>query len=158
MFAGLAGSLGALAAVAVTAHVLRSRRNRAVFAALVLFVTALSFASVNGWWYVSNFGVPWSNQFPEWHFGFTTMLLGLTVVTLVVAAWFHFSGRAENRPVRSGWWSKAVGSPLAVVAWLLVFFEVLSLTLAMIDQYPAWSVGGPTCRRSPARPAGWPTT
>ena len=141
VFAGLAGSLGALAAVAVTAHVLRSRRNRAVFAALVLFVTALSFASVNGWWYVSNFGVPWSNQFPEWHFGFTTMLLGLTVVTLVVAAWFHFSGRAENRPVRSGRWSKAVGSPLAVVAWLLVFFEVLSLTLAMIDQYPAWSVG-----------------
>ena len=141
VFAGLAGSLGALAAVAVTAHVLRSRRNRAVFAALVLFVTALSFASVNGWWYVSNFGVPWSNQFPEWHFGFTTMLLGLTVVTLLVAAWFHFSGRAENRPVRPRWWSKAVGSPLAVVAWLLVFFEVLSLTLAMIDQYPAWSVG-----------------
>jgi arabinosyltransferase C len=83
---------GTLAAVAVTAHVLRSRRNRAVFAALVLFVTALSFASVNGWWYVSNFGVPWSNQFPEWHFGFTTMLLGLTVVTLVVAAWFHSPG------------------------------------------------------------------
>ncbi len=141
VFAGLAGSLGALAAVAVTAHVLRSRRNRAVFAALVLFVTALSFASVNGWWYVSNFGVPWSNQFPEWHFGFTTMLLGLTVVTLFVAAWFHFSGRAETRPMRARWWSKAVGSPLAIVAWLLVFFEVLSLTLAMIDQYPAWSVG-----------------
>ena len=79
VFAGLAGSLGALAAVAVTAHVLRSRRNRAVFAAAVLFITALSFASVNGWWYVSNFGVPWSNQFPEWHFGFTTILLGLTV-------------------------------------------------------------------------------
>ena len=32
----------------------------------------VSFASVNGWWYVSNFGVPWTNQFPEWHFGFTT--------------------------------------------------------------------------------------
>ena len=93
VFAGLAGSLGALAAVAVTAHVLRSRRNRTMFAAVVLFVTGLSFASVNGWWYVSNFGVPWSNQFPEWHFGFTTMLLGLTVLTLLVAAWFHFSGR-----------------------------------------------------------------
>ena len=68
VFAGLAGSLGALAAVAVTAHVMRSRRNRTIFAAVVLFVLALSFASVNGWWYVSNFGVPWSNQFPEWHF------------------------------------------------------------------------------------------
>lgn len=141
VFAGLAGSLGALAAVAVTAHVLRSRRNRAVFAALVLFVTALSFASVNGWWYVSNFGVPWSNQFPEWHFGFTTILLGLTFITLLVAAWFHFSGRAERKPDRTRWWSKAVGSPLAIVAWLLVVFEVASLSLAMIDQYPAWSVG-----------------
>ena len=90
VFAGLAGSLGALAAVAVTPHVLRSRRNRAVFAAAVLFITALSFASVNGWWYVSNFGVPWSNRFPEWRLGFTTVLLGLTVVALLVAAWFHF--------------------------------------------------------------------
>src|SRR5581483_9289255 len=71
VFAGLAGSLGALAAVAVTAAAMRSRRNRTLFAAIVMFVVALSFASVNGWWYVSNFGVPWSNAFPQWHFGFT---------------------------------------------------------------------------------------
>ncbi|WP_328362364.1 arabinosyltransferase domain-containing protein [Mycobacterium sp. NBC_00419] len=141
VFAGLAGSLGALAAVAVTAHVLRSRRNRTMFAALVLFVTALSFASVNGWWYVSNFGVPWSNQFPEWHFGFTTFLLGLTVLTLLLAAWFHFSGRDNGSTGRRRWWSGIVGSPLAVVAWLLVIFEVLSLTLGMTEQWPAWSVG-----------------
>ena len=32
-------------------------------------------------------------------------------------------------------------SPLAIAAWVLVFFEVLSLTLAVIDQYPAWTVG-----------------
>ena len=141
VFAGLAGSLGALAAVAVTAHVLRSRRNRTVFAAVVLFVTALSFASVNGWWYVSNFGVPWSNQLPEWHFGFTTVLLGLTVLTLMYATWLHFSGRGEESSGPRRRWSKLVGSPLAVAAWLLVFFEVLSLTLATADQYPAWSVG-----------------
>ena len=98
VFAGLAGSLGALAAVAVTAAAMRSRRNRAVFAAAVLFVMALSFASVNGWWYVSNFGVPWSNAFPEWRFGFTTILLGLSVVALLVAAWFHFSGRDFSPP------------------------------------------------------------
>ena len=64
VFAGLAGSLGALAAVAVTAAAMRSRRNRTIFAATVLFMMALSFASVNGWWYVSNFGVPWSNAVP----------------------------------------------------------------------------------------------
>ncbi|MBI3215560.1 MAG: arabinosyltransferase [Mycobacterium sp.] len=140
VFAGLAGSLGALAAVAVTAHAMRSRRNRTIFAAIVLFVMALSFASVNGWWYVSNFGVPWSNQFPEWHFGFTTMLLGLSVLSLLLATYFHFSKRGEKpwRPTRVG---RILHSPLAIAAWVLVVFEVLTLTLGMTQQYPAWSVG-----------------
>jgi arabinosyltransferase C len=106
-----------------------------------LFVTGLSFASVNGFWYVSNFGVPWSNQFPEWHFGFTTALLGLTVLALLLAAWFHFSGRDNGDTGARRWWTAIVGSPLAVVAWLLVVFEVMSLTLGMADQWPAWSVG-----------------
>ncbi|MGH3675022.1 MAG: arabinosyltransferase domain-containing protein [Mycobacterium sp.] len=142
VFAGLAGSLGALAAVAVTAAAMRSRRNRAMFAAAVLFVAALSFASVNGWWYVSNFGVPWSNAFPEWRFGFTTILLGCAVVALLVAAWFHFYGHDRSPPgERPRRWSRIIQSPLAIAAWLVVVFEVMSLTLAMIDQYPAWSVG-----------------
>jgi arabinosyltransferase C len=142
VFAGLAGSLGALAAAAVTAAAMKSRRNRAMFAAAVLFVMALSFASVNGWWYVSNFGVPWSNAFPEWHFGFTTMLLGLAVVALLVAAWFHFYGHDRSPPDGDGRrLARIIQSPLAIAAWLLVFFEVLSLTLGMIDLYPAWSVG-----------------
>lgn len=136
VFAGLAGSLGALAAVAVTATAMRSKRNRTIFTAVVLFMTALSFATVNGWWYVSNFGVPWSNQFPEWHFGFTTMLLGLSVLTLLVAAWLHFSGRDRPRP-----WARFTQAPLAVAAWAVVIFEVLSLTLGVTQQYPAWSVG-----------------
>jgi arabinosyltransferase C len=140
VFAGLAGSLGALAAVAVTAHALKSRRNRTVFAALVLFVVALSFASVNGWWYVSSFGVPWSNEFPAWHFAFSTYLLGVTVLTLLLAVFFHFSKRGE-RPWRATRLGRILHSPLAIAAWLLVFFEVLSLTLAMTGQYPAWSVG-----------------
>ncbi len=143
VFAGVAGSLGALAAVAVTAAAMRSRRNRTMFAALVLFVTALSFASVNGWWYVSNFGVPWSNSFPQWQFGFTTVLLGLTVLVLLVAAWLHFVGDGflPGKPGRDWALTRALHSPLAIAAWVLVFFEVLSLTLAMTDQYPAWSVG-----------------
>ena len=144
VFAGLAGSVGALAAIAVTPHVLGSRRNRAVFAAATLFVTALSFASVNGWWYVSNFGVPWSNSMPEWRLGFTTILLGLSMLALLAATWFHFSGRPERiggGRASTRWWARLTGSPLAVVAWLLVVFEVASLTLGMANQYPAWSVG-----------------
>ncbi|ORB84722.1 arabinosyltransferase [Mycobacterium kansasii] len=143
VFAGLAGSLGALAAVAVTGAAMRSRRNRTVFAAVVVFLAALSFASVNGWWYVSNFGVPWSNSFPEWHYGFATMLLGLTVLVLLLAAWFHFVAPHDGHPkTRYGArLSGIIQSPLAVATWLLVLFEVFSLTLGMTDQYPAWSVG-----------------
>jgi arabinosyltransferase C len=140
VFAGLAGSLGALAAVAVAPAVMRSRRNRWVFAAAVLFITALAFSSVNGWWYVSNFGVPWSNQVPGFRLGFATILLGMTVAALITAAWIHFSGRPEPLQTRR-WWSRLAVSPLAVVAWALVVFEVASLTLGMIGQYPAWSVG-----------------
>ncbi|WP_374023887.1 arabinosyltransferase domain-containing protein [Mycobacterium sp. HNNTM2301] len=143
VFAGLAGPLGALAAVAVTSLAMRSRRNRTMFAAAVLFLMALSFASVNGWWYVSNFGVPWSNSFPAWHYAFATALLGLTVVVLLLAAWFHFVDPDNGAPkTRLG--ARVAGivqSPLAIATWLLVVFEVASLTLAMVDQYPAWTVG-----------------
>ncbi|HET7075199.1 MAG TPA: arabinosyltransferase domain-containing protein [Mycobacterium sp.] len=146
VFAGLAGSLGALAAVAVTSVAMRSRRNRTVFAAAVLFVVALSFASVNGWWYVSNFGVPWSNSFPKWHYAFSTILLALTALVLLLAAWFHFvfNGDAPARDGRTGYRARVIAiieSPLAVATWVLVIFEVVSLTLAMTEQYPAWSVG-----------------
>jgi arabinosyltransferase C len=143
VFAGLAGSLGALAAVAVTSAAMRSRRNRTLFASVVLFLVALSFASVNGWWYVSNFGVPWSNSFPQWHYAFATALLGVTVLVLLLAAWFHFVAQDNGPPrTRNGARVAAIiQSPLAIAAWVLVIFEVLSLTLAMTDQYPAWSVG-----------------
>lgn len=137
VFAGLAGSLGALAAVAIASAAMTSKRNRTVVTAVVFFVTALSFATVNGWWYVSNFGVPWSNAFPEWHFGLTTMLLGLSVLALLVAAWLHFTGGGtKDRP-----WTRSTGAPLAVVTWAVVLFQVMSLTLAVTAQYPAWSVG-----------------
>jgi arabinosyltransferase C len=143
VFAGLAGSLGALAAVAVTSAAMHSRRNRTVFAAVVLFLLALSFASVNGWWYVSNFGVPWSNSFPAWKYALATVLLGLTVLVLLVAAWFQFVA-TYNGPPKTRLGTRLVGfvqSPLAIAAWILVVFEVASLTLAMTAQYPAWSVG-----------------
>ncbi|MCL2535945.1 MAG: arabinosyltransferase domain-containing protein, partial [Nocardiaceae bacterium] len=59
IYAGLAGAIAVLASVAVGTAVLRSPRNRALFAAAVLFVLALTFNGPNGWWYVSYYGVPW---------------------------------------------------------------------------------------------------
>ena len=137
VFAGLAGSIGALAAVAITAAAMSSKRNRTIVTGAILFMTALSFATVNGWWYVSNFGVPWSNDFPRLSIGFTTILLGLAALALLVATWLHFSGRASgNRP-----WTRFTSAPLAVVTWAVVLFQVISLTMAVVGQYPAWTVG-----------------
>ena len=141
VFAGLAGPLGALAAVAVTAAAMTSRRNRTIFAAAVLFVTGLSFASVNGWWYVSNFGVPWSNEFPAYKFAFATFLLGLSVLTLILAAWIHFSGRDVTPGRETRRWSRIPQVPLMIAVWALVVFEVASLTIATVGQYPGWTVG-----------------
>ena len=72
-----------------------------------------------------------------------TALLGLTVAVLLLAAWFHFVA-PDNGPPKTRYGARAAGiiqSPLAIATWVLVVFEVGSLTLAMIDQYPAWSVG-----------------
>jgi arabinosyltransferase C len=92
---------------------------------------------------VSNFGVPWSNSFPAWHYAFATALLGLTVLVLLLAAWFHFvapgNGATTTRDGRRV--AGIIQSPLAIAAWALVIFEVASLTLATTAQYPAWSVG-----------------
>src|SRR5260370_28265101 len=156
VFAGLAGSLGALAAVAVTSAAMRSRRNRTLFAAMVLFLVALSFASVNGWWYVSNLGVPWSNSFPAWHYAFATALLGLTVLVLLLSAWFHFVD-TDNGPPKTRYGTRVAGvvqSPLAIAAWALVVFEVASLTLAMTAQYPPWSVGRSNLEALKGKPCG----
>ncbi|WP_255801967.1 arabinosyltransferase domain-containing protein [Mycobacteroides abscessus] len=142
VFAGLAGSLGALAAVAVTAAAMRSPRNRTLYAAIVLFVLSLSFSSVNGWWYVSNFGVPWSNSFPQWHFGISTVFFGLSALAILIAAWMHFTGRDHpgRTPVHPVL-ARLAESPLAVGTWIVVVWSIFSLTAGMINQYPAWSVG-----------------
>ncbi|PJE18250.1 MAG: arabinosyltransferase, partial [Mycobacterium sp.] len=92
----------------------------------------------------SNFGVPWSNSFPKWRWSLTTALLELTVIVLLIAAWFHFVATNDDGPPRTRFGarvSRFTQSPLAIATWLLVLMEVVSLTQAMIFQYPAWSVG-----------------
>src|SRR5205807_6640773 len=68
------------------------------------------------------------------------------VLVLLLTAWFHFVATDPPfpGPPRTGLGARVAGvvqSPLAIAAWALVVFEVVSLTLAMTDQYPAWSVG-----------------
>ncbi|NUP26695.1 MAG: arabinosyltransferase [Nocardia sp.] len=139
VYAGLAGSLAALAAVAVGTDGIRAPRNRALFAAAVLFLLAITFTGSNGWWYVSSYGVPWWDKAPLIAGkGLSTLFLGLAVLALLVALWLHY--RAPYRagpPSRSARYASA---PLTVAAALLVLFEIASLTKAAVGQYPAYSI------------------
>lgn len=141
VYAGLAGSLAALAAVAVGSEGIRSPRNRALFAAAVLFLLAVTFTGSNGWWYVSSYGVPWWDKAPLFAGkGFSTLFLGLSGVALIVAVWLHYREpyrRPRTTPRR---FDRFASAPLTIAAALLVLFEVASLAKAAVAQYPAYSV------------------
>ncbi len=139
VYAGLAGSVAALAAVGVTAATIKSPRNRTLFTAAVLFLTALAFTGSNGWWYVSSYGIPWFDKPPSIAGkGFSTLFLGLTVLTLMYAAYQHIrmpyvkSPKAKRR--------RFSPSALTIVAGAVVMFEVLSLLKGAVAQYPAYSI------------------
>ena len=141
VYAGLAGSLAALAAVAVGTNGIRSPRNRALFAAAVLFLLAVTFTGSNGWWYVSSYGVPWWDKAPlVAGKGLSTFFLGLSVVALIVAVWLHYREPYREKTDAPGRFERYASAPLTIAAALLVLFEVASLAKAAVTQYPAYSI------------------
>ncbi len=108
----------------------------------MLFVLAMAFTGSNGWWYVSSFGVPWWDKPPSISgYAFSTALLGLTVVALIVAAWYHLREPfVAPRPERNGRMKALASAPLTLVAAGVVLFEVLSLLKGAVAQYPAYSI------------------
>lgn len=139
VYAGLAGSLAALAAVAVGTNGIRAPRNRALFAAAVLFLLAITFTGSNGWWYVSSYGVPWWDKAPLIAGkGLSTLFLGLSVLALLVALWLHYRAPYKSGPPSRS--ARYASAPLTVAAALMVLFEVASLAKAAVGQYPAYSI------------------
>ncbi|TCK00950.1 arabinosyltransferase C [Nocardia alba] len=140
VYAGLAGSLAALAAVAVGTNGIKAPRNRALFTAAVLFLLAMTFTGSNGWWYVSSFGVPFWDKAPMVAGkGVSTLFLGLSILALLVALYFHL--RAPYRtPSDTGRFDRFATMPLTIAAALLVLFEVASMAKGAITQYPAYSI------------------
>ncbi|WP_309138994.1 arabinosyltransferase domain-containing protein [Nocardia cyriacigeorgica] len=151
VYAGLAGSLAALAAVAVGVNGIRSARNRALFAAAVLFLLAITFTGSNGWWYVSSYGVPWWDKAPlVAGKGISTLFLGLSVLALLVALWLHY--RQPYQRSGGSRWGRYASAPLTIAAALMVIFEVASLAKAAVSQYPAYSVAKSNVRSLAGEP------
>ena len=87
-------------------EMLRRPRNRMTFLTALFFVLALCWATTNGWWYVSSYGVPFNNAMPR--------IAGITISTVFLGAvravrdlhggWFRAAGprRRYGEPTADG--------------------------------------------------------
>ncbi|WP_040747726.1 arabinosyltransferase domain-containing protein [Nocardia transvalensis] len=143
IYAGLAGAVAVVTAVAVGPRVMRAPRYRALFAAIVAVAMAQIFTSVNEWWYVSSYGIPWWDAAPSiGGVGLSKVFLIIAVLCLFLAAWWHVRAPEPGTPHRISprAWRLVKIPPLTVVAALLVIFEVGSFAKGAITQYPAFSL------------------
>jgi arabinosyltransferase B len=139
LFAAVGAAMAALTTVLVSPKVLGRSRNRMAFLAAVLFVLALCFASTNGWWYVSSYGVPFNSSMPKiGGISVSTMFFALSAITAVYAAWLHFadSGHGEGRLARA-----LTGAPVPLAAGFMALVFVGSMVAGIVREYPTYSNG-----------------
>ncbi|WP_286013279.1 arabinosyltransferase domain-containing protein [Nocardia pulmonis] len=157
IYAGLAGSVAVLTAVAVGPRVMRSPRNRALFAAVISLALAQIFTSVNEWWWISSFGIPWHDKAPSFHgFGFYLVFLAAALGFLLLAGWWHVRAPEPGTPhqISPRAWRLATIPPLTVAAALLVLFEVASFAKGAVSQYPAFSLAKSNINAVLGKPCG----
>jgi arabinosyltransferase A len=141
-FAGLTGALGAVTAFTVARIGLHSRRNLTLYITALLFVLAWATSGINGWFEVNNYGVPWYDIPPVIaSHPVTSMFLTLSILTGLLAAWYHFrmdyAGHTEVKDNRRN--RVLASTPLLVVATIMILGEVGSLAKAAVFRYPLYT-------------------
>ncbi len=139
LFAAVGGAMAALTTVLVSHEVLRWSRNRMAFVAAVLFLLALCFATTNGWWYVSSYGVPFNNVMPRiGGISVSTMFFVLFAIAALWAIWLHFAprDRGEGRLARA-----VTAAPIPLAAGFMALVFVASMVAGIVRQYPTYSNG-----------------
>ncbi|AQT82149.1 arabinosyltransferase [Mycolicibacterium litorale] len=139
LFAAVGAAMAALATVLASPAVLRWSRNRMTVVTAVLFVLALCFATTNGWWYVSSYGVPFNNAMPRVA-GITvsTIFFAMFALSAIYTVWLHFNTRdhGEGRLARA-----VTAAPIPLAAGLMVVVFVGSMVAGVVRQYPTYSNG-----------------
>ncbi|CQD02212.1 cell wall arabinan synthesis protein [Mycolicibacterium conceptionense] len=135
LFAAVGAAMAAVVTVLAGPAVLRSARNRMAFTAAVLFVLALCFASTNGWWYVSSYGVPFNNDKPNIG-GITVsaIFFALFAITALWASWLHLRPSAEGRAARA-----LTAAPVPLAAGFMVVVFVGSMLYGVVRQDGTYS-------------------
>lgn len=137
LFAAVGAAMAALATVLVSRTVLRWSRNRMTVVTAVLFVLALSFATTNGWWYVSSYGVPFNNEMPRIAgISVSAIFFALFAISALYTVWLHFAARirGEGRITRA-----LTAAPIPVAAGFMVAVFIGSMTAGVVRQYPTYS-------------------
>jgi arabinosyltransferase A len=142
-FAGLAGALGAVTAFAFARIGLHSRRNLTLYITALLFLLAWATSGINGWFYVGNYGVPWFDIQPVIaSHPVTSMFLTLSILTGLLAGWYHFrmdyAGHTEVTDTRRN--RVLAATPLLVVATIMVLGMVGSLAKGAVFRYPHYTI------------------
>lgn len=155
VFAGVGAALAAAAAVALGPTVVRSVRNRWLFAGIVALVSAWSLAAVNDWWFVSQYGVPWTATHPRFlGIGFATWSMAVAAGCFAVAAAVHYSGpllaaaprlRAATDRAGAGLGRlpgalRSAALPVVLAAALVVSMQIYSFAVAAVERGDAFSL------------------
>lgn len=139
LFAAVGAAMAALTTVLVSPSVLRWSRNRMAFLAAVLFLMALCFATTNGWWYVSSYGVPFNSIMPKIAgISISTIFFILFAIAALYAVWLHFASRShgEGRLARA-----LTTAPIPIAAGFMVLVFIASMVAGIVRQYPTYSNG-----------------
>ncbi|BBY23893.1 arabinosyltransferase domain-containing protein [Mycobacterium stomatepiae] len=137
LFAAVGAAMAALTTVLVSPKVLHWSRNRMAFLAALMFVLALCFATTNGWWYVSSYGVPFNSSMPKvGGISISTIFFAFFAITAVYAAWLHFAdpSHGEGRLARA-----LTAAPIPLAAGFMALVFVASMTAGIVRQYPTYS-------------------
>ncbi|WAJ45098.1 arabinosyltransferase domain-containing protein [Mycobacterium sp. Aquia_216] len=137
LFAAVGAAMAALTTVLVSPKVVRWSRNRMAFVAAVMFVLALCFATTNGWWYVSSYGVPFNSSMPKVAgISISTIFFALFAITAVYAAWLHFADTSHG----NGRLARALtAAPIPLAAGFMALVFVGSMVAGIVRQYPTYS-------------------
>ena len=139
LFAAVGAAMAAVATVLISPSVLRWSRNRMTVVTAVLFLLALTFATTNGWWYVSSYGVPFNSSMPQVAgISISAMFFALFALSGLYTIWLHFTSRShgESRIIRA-----LTAAPIPLAAGLMVLVNMASMTVGVVRQYPTYSNG-----------------
>ncbi|WP_163752592.1 arabinosyltransferase domain-containing protein [Mycolicibacterium helvum] len=139
LFAAVGAAMAAVATVLFGPTVLRSPRNQTAFLSVVLLVLALCFASTNGFWYVSSYGVPFNDSSPRWGpVTVSTVFLVFSLLAAGYAGWLHLVP-PKGTPSRVG--RVLTAAPVPVAAAIMVVVSAGSMLYGAIKEYPTYSNG-----------------